>query len=281
MARMSIDDKVGRDPRITLLALALGWSKRELVGCLVLDVWPLCYDQESALVSERIIDAAAGHTGFAAAMVEAELATRDRSGKLRITGAAKRIAYLDHQKKAGREGGLKSAEMRAKESKGKPRVREASLNRASSDGQGSGNPSVPDTVPDSASAPDAAPDSVPDGVTQREDTEPPARPKHKGAKDHTEPSGASGDRKARLPADWTPARSEVNIEAERVAAARGVDIQAELKSMRDWATANASKKVDWDATWRNWTRNSRPQNVRRQTGGEVLDHLLRMAGEQP
>ncbi len=159
---MSIDDKVGRDPRITILALALGWSKRELVGCLVLDVWPLCYDQESALVSERIIDAAAGHPGFAVAMVEAELATRDRSGKLRITGAAKRIAYLDHQKKSGREGGLKSAELRANRSKGTPRVREASLKQTSSDGQGSGNPSVPDTVPDTATAPDTAPDAVPE-----------------------------------------------------------------------------------------------------------------------
>jgi hypothetical protein len=150
---MSIDDKVGRDPRITILALSLGWSKRELVGCLVLDVWPLCYDQETALVSERIIDAAAGHTGFAVAMVEAELATRDRSGKLRITGAAKRIAYLDHQKKSGREGGLKSAEMRAKESKGRSRVREASLKQTSSDFQGSGNPSA------SASASPSAPAS--------------------------------------------------------------------------------------------------------------------------
>jgi hypothetical protein len=162
MARMSIDDKVGRDPRITLLALALGWSKRELVGCLVLDVWPLCYDQESALVSERIIDAAAGHQGFAAAMIEAELATRDRSGKLRITGAAKRIAYLDHQKKSGREGGLKSAALRGKDPKGGPRPGGATLKQPSSDEQGSGNPSVPDPVPDSASAPDPAP--APDGA---------------------------------------------------------------------------------------------------------------------
>jgi hypothetical protein len=167
MARMSIDDKVGRDPRITILALSLGWSKRELVGCLVLDVWPLCYDQETALVSERIIDAAAGHAGFAVAMVEAELATRDRSGKLRITGAAKRIAYLDHQKKSGREGGLKSAEMRAKDSKGKARVREASLKQTSSDGQGSGNPSVPDAVPDSASVPDEVPVTAPDEVYKK------------------------------------------------------------------------------------------------------------------
>jgi hypothetical protein len=191
-------------------------------------------------------------------MVEAELATRDRSGKLRITGAAKRIAYLDHQKKAGREGGLKSAELRAKDSKGKARVREASLKQTSSDGQGSGNPSVPDSVPD----PDSASVTAPDAVLG--DTAP-----------------ASRSRKHQLTDDWLPARSEVNLRAEGEAVARGVDLQAELQRMRNWAKANAEKKADWDATWRNWTSNSKARGGARGGGGEQLDHLLRLAGEQP
>lgn len=172
---MSIDDKVGRDPRIAMLALQVGWSKRELVGCLVLDVWPLCYDQESAFVSERIIDAAAGQVGFAQAMVDCELARRDRSGKVRVNGAAERIKYLDHKKKAGREGGLKSGESRAKISKQKASNGEAHLKQTSSKTQAAGNPSVPDAVPDTATAPDTAPDVVP------EDGDPSGSPAHQPA----------------------------------------------------------------------------------------------------
>jgi hypothetical protein len=239
---MSIDDKVGRDPRVTMLALAVGWSKRELVGCLVLDVWPLCYDQESAVVSERIIDAAAAHPGFAQAMVECELASRDRSGKVRINGAAERIKYLDHKKKAGREGGLKSAESRAKSPKQRPSNGEADVKQTSSKTQAAGNPSVPDTVPDSAPDPDTAPDGVP--VLPKPEPEP-------------EPAAQAKERKAKIPADWKPSRSAANIAAERDAAERGIDLAAELNKLRDWAKGESAKKADWDATWRNWTRNAR------------------------
>ncbi len=156
MARMSIDDKICRDPRITVLAATLGWSRRETVGCLMLDVWPLCYDQETHLISERLIDAAVGHPGFAVAMLDSELASRDRSGKLLIRGAKERIEYLSHKKKAGREGGLKSAEVRGKGPK------QTSSNRGSTP-QAAGNPSVPDSAPDPV--PDSAPVPVPVSVS--------------------------------------------------------------------------------------------------------------------
>src|SRR5262245_53635071 len=44
MARMSIDDKVARDPRIDRLARMCGWSRRETRACME-DVWSLCYDR--------------------------------------------------------------------------------------------------------------------------------------------------------------------------------------------------------------------------------------------
>jgi hypothetical protein len=147
VARMSIDDKVCRDPRITVLAATLGWSRRETVGCLILDVWPICYDQECHLISERIIDAAAGRDGFAVAMIECELASRDRGGRIRISGAKERIEYLNHKKRAGRQGGLNSANSRAKD------IKQTSSTWGSTP-QAVGNPSVPDPVP--ASAPPTA-----------------------------------------------------------------------------------------------------------------------------
>lgn len=145
MARMSIDDMVGRDPRITVLAKLIGWSRRETLGCLVGDVWPITYDQRTHLVSERVIDAAAGHDGFAAAMIEAELATRDRSGKVRVGGARERVEYLNHKARSGREGGLKSAESRRNKSK-------QTSSSGGSTPQAAGNPPAPDPSP--ASVPD-------------------------------------------------------------------------------------------------------------------------------
>lgn len=72
-----------------------------------------------------------------------------------------------------------------------------------------------------------------------------------------------GDRPPRggnkkLPPDWIPARTEANEEAERAAKHRGVDLRIELQKLRDWANANNAKKADWEATWRNWTRNAKP-----------------------
>jgi hypothetical protein len=145
MARMSIDDMVQRDPRVTLLAIALGWSRRETLGCLVGEVWPICYDQRSWLVSERVIDAAAGFAGFAAALIECELATRDRSGKVQIRGAKERISYLENKSRSGRQGGLRSAESRNKETK-------QTSSTAGSTPQAPRNPPVPD--PASAPVPD-------------------------------------------------------------------------------------------------------------------------------
>ena len=146
MARMSIDDSVGRDPRVTILAKLMGWSRRETVGCLVCDVWPIAYDQRTHLLSERLIDAAADREGFAAAMVESGLAKRDRSGKLRITGAKKRIKYLEDKSESGRLGGLKSAEVRAEKSK-------QTSSKMGSTPQAPRNPPVPDPDPVSAPVP--------------------------------------------------------------------------------------------------------------------------------
>jgi hypothetical protein len=145
---MSIDDMVVRDPRITKLSTLVGWSRRETVGCLILDVWPICYDQRESVIVADLIDIAAGLVGFADAMVRSGLAERLRGNrKIRIKGAQERIEYLDHKKAAGRVGGLKSAESRS----------QSSSTRGSTP-QARGNPSVPD----SASAPDKPTAPVPE-----------------------------------------------------------------------------------------------------------------------
>lgn len=68
------------------------------------------------------------------------------------------------------------------------------------------------------------------------------------------PAKPSRPTKSSLPEGWTPQRSEPNDRAWREAQARGVDCRAELEAIRDHALANAWRKVDWNATWRNWLR---------------------------
>jgi uncharacterized phage protein (TIGR02220 family) len=145
MARMSIDDKFLRDPRVARLARALGWSRYEARGRL-LDVFAVCYDLETDVLRAEDIDTAAEHPGLADEMFAVDLAVNVRGG-LRIRGAGKRIEYLGAKREAGRLGGLKSGESRRLSAK-HPR----SNNEAP--------PNPPDPVPDLP--PDPVPDPVPD-----------------------------------------------------------------------------------------------------------------------
>lgn len=257
MARMSVDDSVLRDPRITLLSQLLGWSRRETLGCLI-EIWAVCYDRVDSALGVKVINLIAQRDGFADFMLEVELAANTPSGKLRIAGAKERINYLTNLKQWGREGGIKSAESRDKEVKGsaKPTV-EAPVKPPH-------NPPSPDPLPSPPPDPPPPPDPVP-AI--------PAQPTAGGKKPKTA-----------MPDGWVPSRSEANLEAEETAKARGIDLREELKNLRDWAKANNAKKADWDATWRNWTRNARPKSgqatSRAQTALDKQMERIRMLEEQ-
>jgi uncharacterized phage protein (TIGR02220 family) len=157
---MSIDDMVVRDPRITKLASLVGWSRRETVGCLVLDVWPICYDQREHIIAADLINIAAGNDGFADAMVRAGLAEWVRGNrKVRIKGAQERIEYLERKREAGRVGGVNS---------GKSRRQNSSTDHDGA--QAPGNPPSPPSVP----VPPSAPSPVLVPVQEKEQSAPPA-----------------------------------------------------------------------------------------------------------
>lgn len=175
MARMSIDDMLGRDTRLLRLAKACGWSVRETAGCLVLSVWPLCYDRERAELDDVDIDTAADMDGFAQLMVNTGMAVRTKPGKVRVSGAKDRVRYLQEKRAAGYRGGVKSGESRKKDPKQNSSTSEANSKQTASTGQARGNPSA--SVLPSASASASAPvsDPVPALVL-----------------DHCEPSGSPG-----------------------------------------------------------------------------------------
>lgn len=93
-----------------------------------------------------------------------------------------------------------------------------------------------------------------------------------------EPKEKRNAPRRRLPGDWVPERSEANIAAEAAARERGVNLRVELQKLRDWAAANNTKKADWDATWRNWTRNAKPSSSGT-TGMTAAEVAYRIATE--
>jgi DNA segregation ATPase FtsK/SpoIIIE-like protein len=84
-------------------------------------------------------------------------------------------------------------------------------------------------------------------------------------------------RARRVPEKWH--RNGVTAKAEAEAAARGIDVDLEEAKMRDHEFDKP--RSDWDAAWRNWLRNSRPE---RQAGGKpspdqrLADHFRRAQG---
>jgi DnaT DNA-binding domain len=232
MARMAIDDSVQRDPRITKLANLLGWSRRETLGCLVQDVWPICYDQRTAEVVAELVDLAANRDGFSAAMVESGLAKWLRGNrKVAISGAGERIAYLDHKSEAGRVGGLKSGESR------RAKLTNASkqTNHSFGSSEARGNP------------PDPVPSPVPDPV--------PVVPRVRAS------DGSSASRTSKIPSDWRP-----DAEAMAHAAGLGLDADAEVREFVAHWLGDGRPKADWNQVFR---ARCEQLSKRRRTNGKV------------
>lgn len=208
---------VGRDPRVRLLAKSLGWSVRETVGCLVIDVWPICYDQMTHLISERVLDAAADREGFATALIESELAHRDRSGKVYVAGAKKRIKYLEDKQRAGHEGGVKSAESRRKTPK-------QTSSTSGSTPQARRNPPVPD--------PFLVPDSAPDPVVVPEKKE--------------KSSAAPISRKSKEPSYTEHEQASVRVILDRLSERSGVKYQGSKEHTRLIVARLRDGCSEWD-----------------------------------
>lgn len=221
MARMSIDDKLLRDPRVLRLARGLGWSRRETVGAL-LDVFAVAYDRERDTLPTADIDVAAEREGFADAMFEVDLAEQVRGG-VRIKGARERIKYLTAKVEAGRIGGLKSAETRRNKAKQKRSTLQAPVNLPDPVPD-----SVPDPVPEDQSSPSAhaiPPSPVPaPPVPSVPVVSPPAPPREDIARTHAAPYDHTDDRSRGRLAEATYQR----VSDARVAMAVELRLPAQL-----------------------------------------------------
>jgi len=104
MARVNLDGKVWKDPRVKRLAKRRKWSVRETVGTLAA-VWDVAYDNKSAVMPVIDVDTAAETDEFAKDMTTADLATQQDAQSVRLRGVTDRIEYLLAQAERGRLGG--------------------------------------------------------------------------------------------------------------------------------------------------------------------------------
>lgn len=122
-------------------------------------------------------------------------------------------------------------------------VRETSAGRpqdAATPSDGAPRPPPPPTTPPTPSA------------NQPDQPDPTASPSRKRA-----------DRATRLPDGWEP---DPDPEREAEAVAAGVDVRRELERFGDYWRAQPGargRKVDWQATWRNWLRKAVDDQPRR------------------
>jgi hypothetical protein len=120
MARVNLDGKVWKDPRVKRLAKRRSWSLRETIGTLAA-VWDVAYDNKTPVMPRVDVDTAADTDGFAADMIAEDLATPigDDLLDVRLRGVQERIQYLLHQAELGSVGGKKRASNAERDAKGR------------------------------------------------------------------------------------------------------------------------------------------------------------------
>lgn len=110
MTRVNVDDVAFMDRRFKLLGGRLSMAWQEAIGrCL--PVWALAYAKRSAILPAGDIDALAERPGFAAALLDVDLAVEDEGG-VYLRGVADRIDFLliqDAKREKARQAKLSAA----------------------------------------------------------------------------------------------------------------------------------------------------------------------------
>lgn len=279
-----------KDERVSVLADLGGFNIHEARGRLFA-LWGWCADRKlldapetckGHAVSEAVVRRFMGPKGVEAMLADGcdELALGERfgAGLIYLRGSEDCVSRMRAYIRNGVKGGLGSSEARRARAQS---VVEPTLGQAG--------------LPIGSSEPVATPKQE-DGDRGTKINHRSQITDHQGRSDQ-EPTdelvlGASRPKATRprlvissLPVDWKPQRSDANLRAEQTAEARSVDLGLELQKLHDWAKSTGTRKADWDATWRNWTRNSKPQFSRSQATNRnpsrvALDELQRLEREE-
>ncbi len=250
MARVNLDGKVWKDPRVKRLAKRRGITIHTTVGMLAA-VWDVAYDNKTPIMPRIDVDTAADADNFAADMVAEDLATpiTDDLVSVRLRGVTERIQYLLQQAERGRKGGLVRTADAARDEHGRlqanakqtPSERLANAERS---------PALPLDL-DLPPPPDPDLDPAQDRDLGRD----------RADKRRSKP------RKSSIDASWSPRQEERDL-----ARSLGVDLEDQATRFRNHFIANGETKLDWHRTFNNWLRRARdfaPRNTNTTTTGDA------------
>lgn len=272
---IAVRTDVVKDESFAMLGDIAGYSRDEAFGRLF-RLWAFCRDRglEDApddcrgyAVSEGVILRFLGPRGVEAILADGcdELALGERygDGSIYLRGTSETVEALRGMLRSAEAGGRARASQRRGDG---GRFTDTESVIQSHFDQPCGTGPVPDAQPTGTCQPPVP--SVPPSsfLLPPEDPDSAAAPRAKPVK-----------RPALLPEDWKPERSPANLAAEQQAGKRGVDLGLELQKLHDWARGENAKKADWNAMWRNWTRNARPSS----NPGQRLLEVVQRVDETP
>lgn len=245
-----------KEERVLVIADIAGYNRHEALGRLF-DLWAWCTDRyltdapddcEGYAVSEAAICRFLGPLGVRAILAdnidEFALGELRSDGLIYLRGTADTVSRLRALRKTASAGGRARVGGKPPKRRGGRFVGNKTNAPAGHQPETSSRPAADQQL---TSSEPAATSEIPQATSHKPQRDP-----------EIPPSAAKRSRAAKLEPDWVPERSEANQAAEAVAKSAGVDLRAELLKLHDWALANGAKKADWDATWRNWIRSSRP-----------------------
>ena len=258
---VAVRTDVRKEERVLVIADVAGYNRHEALGRLV-DLWCWCADRkledapadsDGYAVSEAVVRRFMGSRGVEAMLGdgcdELAMGARRADGLIYLRGTSATVRALRGHLKTAVAGGIARAdEADAAGARHAGRfVRQTTIDQ-------------PCNQPDTSRPPA---DDQPATSSEPARTSVDPRSKILDPDPESEiPAKQSRSRARALASDWTPDRSEANEAAEHVARSRGVDLQLELLKLHDWARATNARRADWEATWRNWTRNARPESRR-------------------
>jgi len=271
-----------KEDRVEVIADITGFDRDQVLGKLF-RLWAWCTDRgledapddcDGYAVPERVIRQFFGERGVEALLGddcdELAMAVRRPDGLIYLRGTDETVARLRGLRATAVAGGRAAHEQNKRDGEGRfvrnqqfiqPNHRQSTAEDRT-DGPDCKEPTI---CPADGPAGDQLSTSRPPAASQLATSrEPAASSEIPQTTDHIPESEipAKRSRACRLAPDWEPERSDANVRAEQQAKARGVDLRVELDKLRDWAVGNGAKRADWDAVWRNWTRNARPESRR-------------------
>lgn len=268
---VAIRTDIRKDERVLMIADVGGYNRHEAMGRL-LDLWAWCSDRKLAdapddcdgyAVPDAVVRRFMGPRGVEAMLGDGcdqlAMSARRPDGLLYLRGTTETVARLRGYHRGAVAGGVARG--------GGKRDSGGQFVGLDTNDQRYRHPDT--TLEPAVHQPDS---SLPPAVSSEYPRAQSPEPDPQADPESLIPVKAT--RARRLEPGWVPERGSANESAEQIAKARGIDLREELAKLHDWAKGNGARRADWNAVWRNWTRNAKTESRRTAQQPTLLQTLM-------